>query len=668
MLFTIKEVASVAHQMGKRAFVEAYGGAGFDSTFEYYKRMGDWLIVHGINSVDQHLSYGTVRGARKRDYPQSFSDVAEWWANYRPHGEHLHRLSYALSQGVARNRVLVIPATTSGFLAARRHGPQTELENLRRANALLTQFLADHQVDYDFGDEYILEWLGDAQQRKLKVGQASYDLIVLPEQMTNLRRQTVTLLDAYLQAGGEIVSLGPAPQYVDGRASDLVADLFRRHAARVRVVENRESLLSEIQRRLPPLMEFDRELPKGVGLLQRHLADGTRLAMFNNAGPAAVRARVKTDGGAVEIWDALTGTTSEGVFAAAGKGKVAFDLDLAPAGSALLLIKQSGRSARPAPEPLATAIPAPNWTVEVESPNVLAIDYCDLKVNGAVYKSINALRANQRIWRGHGFEKPAWDNAVQFHNHVFDRNKFGPESGFTATFRFRVDDAVALQGMELAVEAPELYRVTVNGQAVDFGAAKPWLDQHLRSVSIERFAKTGDNVVEIVANPFDVRMELENVYIRGRFTVAADGPGFSISAPATLNLGSWAKQGYPFYGGSVRYSAAVDVPAGHDSIKVDLENWHGSMAEILLDGKPAALLQWPPYRAVISAGPGRHTVAVRVVSTPRNQFGPFHNPGKPRFTSSDSHHREFPEHQPSGSQYDFIDYGLNTTPRLAAVA
>ncbi|HWR50200.1 MAG TPA: glycosyl hydrolase, partial [Bryobacteraceae bacterium] len=130
MLFTIKEVASVAHQMGKRAFVEAYGGAGFDSTFEYYKRMGDWLIVHGINAVDQHLSYSTIRGARKRDYPQSFSDVAEWWANYRPHGEHLHRLSYALSQGVARNRVLVIPATTSGFLAARRHGPQTELENL----------------------------------------------------------------------------------------------------------------------------------------------------------------------------------------------------------------------------------------------------------------------------------------------------------------------------------------------------------------------------------------------------------------------------------------------------------------------------------------------------------------------------------------------------------
>src|SRR5574340_936814 len=257
MLFTIKEIASVAHQVGRRAFCEAYGAAGFDSTLEYYKRMGDWLVVHGINFLDQHLSYSTIRGSRKRDYPQSFSDVAEWWTYYRPHAEHLHRLSYAFSQGEERNRLLVIQATTSGYLVARRDGPLPELEKMRRENGELVQFLADHQVDYDTGDEYILEWLADALGNKLKVGKATYELVVLPDNLINLRHQTVALFERYLEGGGEILSLVAPPAYVDGRASGQVKSLFERYAARVHVVQGRPDLLKEIERRLPPRVGFD---------------------------------------------------------------------------------------------------------------------------------------------------------------------------------------------------------------------------------------------------------------------------------------------------------------------------------------------------------------------------------------------------------------------------
>ncbi|MGA2266569.1 MAG: IMP dehydrogenase, partial [Phycisphaerae bacterium] len=49
----IRQLASVAHQLGRRTLCEAYGVSGWDSTFEHYKRMGDWLLVHGINLIDQ---------------------------------------------------------------------------------------------------------------------------------------------------------------------------------------------------------------------------------------------------------------------------------------------------------------------------------------------------------------------------------------------------------------------------------------------------------------------------------------------------------------------------------------------------------------------------------------------------------------------------------------
>lgn len=668
MLFTIKEVASVANQMGRRAFAEAYGGAGFDSTIEYYKRMGDWLLVHGVNFIDQHLSYGTIRGARKRDYPQSFSDVAEWWSHYRQHADHLRRLGCALSQGQAHNRVLVIPATTSGFLFARRDGPHTELDKMRRENGELVQFLADHQVDYDLGDEYILEWLAEARPNQLAVGEAAYDLVVLPDNLVNLRRQTVEVLERYLEAGGKILTLVPPPAYVDGRPSDRVKALFDKHRASVHTVQGWPALLAEIHRRLRPRVTFDAAVPQGVGFLERQLADGSRLLMFNNAGPSQVKARATIEGGAIEVWDTVTGGMADGVFEPAGPGRISFDLDLAPAGSLLLLVKAAGKSAPRVPEPRFTRLKAANWRIDAESPNVLVLDYCDLKVNGAEHRGINVFRANHYVWQGHGFERPAWDNSVQFRNHVFERNRFGPESGFVATFRFQVSDAAALKGIELAVESPELYRIAVNGTPVDFTSASQWLDPHLKSLSIERLVSTGENVVTVSASPFDVRMELENIYIRGRFTVVPDAAGFRIAGSKPLGFGSWAGQGYPFYGGTVRYTADLEVPSGHNAVAIELTDWHGSMAEVLLDGKPASVLQWPPYRAVVVSAPGKHTLAVRAVSTPRNYFGPYHHPAKPRFTSSDGYYRDFPEHQPAGRQYDVIDYGLNTEPRISSAA
>jgi len=121
MLLTVKQVASAATQLGRpRVLSETYGGGGWRATLEDFKRMGDWEIVHGVNLVNQHLAYATTRGARKRDWPQSFSDAAEWWKDYRPHADHLARLSLAESSGRAAHRVLVLNPSTSAFLVARR--------------------------------------------------------------------------------------------------------------------------------------------------------------------------------------------------------------------------------------------------------------------------------------------------------------------------------------------------------------------------------------------------------------------------------------------------------------------------------------------------------------------------------------------------------------------
>ena len=71
--FEMFEIRSAANQFGKkRTLCEAYGAGGYHSTVYDYKRLGDYLLVGGINFIVQHLSLYSYAGYRKRDCPQSF--------------------------------------------------------------------------------------------------------------------------------------------------------------------------------------------------------------------------------------------------------------------------------------------------------------------------------------------------------------------------------------------------------------------------------------------------------------------------------------------------------------------------------------------------------------------------------------------------------------------
>ena len=665
MLFTIKQVASVAHQLDRRAFCEAYGVSGWDSTFEHYKRFGDWLMVHGINFIDQHLAFSTVRGARKRDHPQSFSDVSPWWPYYKLHGDYLGRVCYLLSQGTARNRLLVLEPTTSGFLWARRGSQTPELEELRRSTDRLVQFLADRQLDFDLADEYILQWFGKIDGRKIKVGKADYDLLVWPAHTVNLRHETLPLLKAYLEAGGEVLALADPAESVDGRPSSEVGELVKKYAPHWHSVSDLPQLETEVRRRLVPRISLDKPIPN-LGFLERFLDNGDRILFLANTGLHPVTATVTVPGGMLEEWDPVSGAITKASCHAATNGQLKLALNLPSAGSGLFLARKETSPPVAAP-PAASVSPMKqvNWQVLPDSLNVLVLDYCDLRVAGMDYSDVNTWRANWLVWQKHGFDRPAWDNAVQFKTRVFDRGPFPDTSGFMAAFHFQVTDPEILISLELALESPELYQVTVNGQTVSFREAVRWVDPRIKRISIAKLVHSGQNEVRISGQPFDVRMELENIYLLGKFGVVSGDKGFSLVAPEPLKFGSWAQQHYPFFSDSVLYQTEISIPEDKSHLRIDLPEWAGGVAAIILDGRQVAVLGWPPYSTEFPISAGRHEVSIRVISTPRNLFGPFHNTAKIRMKAWPAAWAEFPEHQPPGAAYDFVDYGLMKPPLLS---
>jgi hypothetical protein len=161
-------------------------------------------------------------------------------------------------------------------------------------------------------------------------------------------------------------------------------------------------------------------------------------------------------------------------------------------------------------------------------------------------------------------------------------------------------------------------------------------------------------------------MELENIYLLGDFQLSPQTKGFSIQE----GLGDWGfesgtRNGYPFYSGIVQYSTEVKLQGDERHLSIQLGEWQGSLVEVMIDKKTAKILAWPPYRAEIDLEtPGTHLVGVKVVSTPRNLFGPFHHPDKLRMRAWPAAWSDFPEHQPAGNLYDFIDFGLLQKPEI----
>ncbi|MCK4747334.1 MAG: hypothetical protein KAT15_09870, partial [Bacteroidales bacterium] len=187
----VKELRSVANQMGRvRTLSETYGGSGWDLTFEDMKRNGDWEYVLGVNLMNQHLSYQTLMGDRKHDFPQSFSYHVPWWKEYRSQADYFGRLSLAMSAGEQINEILVIEPTSSAWMYYSPGGEPTRLNDLESDFRSLVDEFERLQVEYDIGCENIIKDHGSVSEGQLVVGERSYHKVVLPESLCNLDTPT----------------------------------------------------------------------------------------------------------------------------------------------------------------------------------------------------------------------------------------------------------------------------------------------------------------------------------------------------------------------------------------------------------------------------------------------------------------------------------------------
>ncbi len=623
----VKEVSSVANQLGKhRVLSETYGGSGWDLNFVDQKRVADWQLALGINLFSQHLSLYSLRGYRKRDFPLSFLDHQPWWDSYRLLGDYIGRLSYALAQGDPCADILVLHPSSSTWAEYNPAGDDEALAKIEDSAKRLTKSLSQLQCFFDLGDDIILERHGQVTDAGLMVGNMTYSTVIIPT-VTTLRRSTFLLLQKFAANGGRIAAVGDLPSLLDGEESSALAEFMSSSQVK-RIAPDKVSLQQQLKEWPVAAVMLKEKTGKDLSAIYAHrrTLDSKQIVFlcsvdkkesydvsFQLAGPYYV-----------ECFDPITGDT-ETLQTYEQEGTYYIDLVFHPVGSHLLVIdpvrKAEAADRLQQPASPSSELTLGEWQITRQDPNALTINCCSVSLNGGEWEdpdnvvSIDdSLKDRLGIERGHIFSRQPW--------------MYSPEEGESrasvkARYTFRVNRELTGSVM-LAAESPDVFAVSVNDIPVQ-PTGSFYKDRAFVLYDIKEAVGSGDNHVVLETDQYGVLVTLESVYIVGDFALTRDGNSFSlVPEPASLPLGDWTTQGYPYYSGRMCYTASFDIPADGGPVFLKLADIQAVAARIYVNGGEMGVVGWPPYRLDVSeaCAPGRNEVTIEVMNSLQNLLGP----------------------------------------------
>ena len=645
IFLTAKQCSSVAHQFGRtRRLSETYGCTGWDFPFAGHKACGDWQYALGINYRCQHLAWYSMAAEAKRDYPASISYQSPWYRYYDTVESYFGRLGAALSDGEEQRDLLVIhpiESTWGIFIPSENCTPPMEKEAAKLVH--LTNLLLSENIDFDFGDEEMISRLGAVRKEKIEVNKASYTTVLLPE-MRTVRKSTLHLLKRFADKGGKVFFMGTPPEFVDGERS---ADAAKAYAAFTEVTEAALGKKVGDSARVVSVTEPDgHEIGPVLSLLKK-AEDHSVLFLCNHAEEfrdeqmkyglvrdrklAFPSAKVKLKGepgASIFELDLSTGKIWK-VKSAFSRGVHSFETSFAPLQSRLFFLTADNIANSDAPEAAvagrkAETLSETGWSFTPDDFNVLVLDHARYSVDGGKKSDRNFILKIDDELRKEKLGVEARGGAMV--QPWLSAKAPAPKTVLDLTLEYSFDcETVPASECYLAVERPEFYEIEVNGKKLEKKDAGFWCDICLRRLVLKpTLLKTGKNTIVLRSKYHQYLPGLESLFLLGDFGVRGET---LTAAPATLAIGDWVEQGFPYYAGNMTCRTAIDIRK-EDGAKTALviPEWRGVALAVSVNGSPRTVVAWPPYELDITGElkDGRNVIEITVLGHRRNAYGPFY--------------------------------------------
>lgn len=651
---TVKQLSSAARQLGKKyRMSETYGCTGWDFPFFGHKAIGEWQYALGVNMRCLHLTWYSMAGEGKRDYPACFSDHSPWFKQYSFLENHFARLGAVLSEGEEIRDLLVIHPIESLWSVLVKDIPLDNASSDKRkiqpgrkvldffdsdvcnkldqAHTDLTNLLLAENLDFDFGDEEMMSRLASTDGTIFRIGKAEYKQILIPELKT-VRSSTLELLSRFK---GRIYYLGEIPAFVDGRPSDKAAEYYKNFISaawdeltdkissehrRVSVTDANNTEAETVFFRLADCgdsftffivntsMGFTSDQKNGIMVRDRLIP----------CPDLTVKLALPFRGNIAEL-DPSSGTKKAIPYDYID-GKYVFKTALDIIGSRLFVIsdifgKCDSVPAEPqlsAPEPLQKET---SYACSCSEPNILVLDHASWETQNASSEKAEYILLLDDKLRAMMGEPPRGGKMEQpWHRKDNGIHKSMPIKLF---YTFECTDIPDCE-YYLTIENPEKFMIYINDVKLKQQKDGFYLDPAMVNLKFDStLLKKGKNTLKLVCDSFDRFTELEAIFIRGDFGVDTNG---RLTNPVSqLHIGDWCSQGLLNYAGNVTYFTEIDLKRAAD---IEFPQWRGSLIGLKIDDAEEIILAWAPFRNTIP--PGKHRLSITVYGHRRNAMGPFY--------------------------------------------
>lgn len=679
----VKQLASVTRQLGKKWLLsELYGCTGWQFNFKSHKAVGDWQTLFGINLRCQHLSWYTMEGESKRDYPASILHQSPWYPYYNDVESYFARFGAFMTEGSPICDVLVLNPIESVWAQtyigwANWINPMPHATDIRRLEdnyARLFHMLTDNHIDFDYGEEQMMEKYASVTRDEngtalLSVGQMSYRVVVVSG-METIRPTTMRLLLDFAAIGGKIIFAGDAPVCVNARRDDSPAAFAHEYgicvpfdgkvlAAAVRAVS---------QAPISVTLE-DGTSAEQVFVQMRNFGDSIGFVLLNtdrDKPTSQLTVRIEnTPYKAAECWDFETGTRYAADVASCGDTSI-LKTTLEAAGTRAFVLTDDADAELP-PLPQKTEVVdklniSGEFSYKCNELNVCVLDFARFRLNDSAWSDeAEILHIDRMVRKTVGIEIRGGEMLQPWFARLTDNSVY---RRIALEYTFDIEE-MPVGDLILAGERPERMHYAINGTPLfNDDVHSFWIDDCFKKMAIPHgVLKHGRNVITAETD-FMRTTNLEALYLIGDFGVRLNGNIRTLTTrPDTLRFGNLDTAAMPFYTDELTYLITPDkysslTCSDGERVKLAPTAFFGALIRVQADGMEEQRLIWDPYEAdVTDAVRNGKTIRVTVVGTRRNLFGPLHY--APRYYQNCGPGHFVTEGDNWTDDYALIDSGLH---------
>lgn len=677
--WVVKQLSSIARQLGKKwCLSELYGCTGWELSMKGQKRIGDWQTLLGINLRCHHLSWYTMEGEAKRDYPGSMLHQAAWYPYYAGVESYFARFGYFMSEGRPECDVLVlnpVESVWSQCYAGWTDWIFSKSEEVNRLEVMymrLFHMLMNNHIDFDYGEEQLMEkysgvGLDENGFPTLSVGEGHYHVVVVGG-METIRPNTLRILEEFIDLGGKVVFAGEVPAYVNAFHSEEPKRVSEKAC---RVEFDTEAVVREVRAGSHYDVKVIRESGESETEVFIQMRDwggshGLALLNLNNGVAKDVQVVCKAEANAhIECWDLETGAcyNADSIMRQNGE-TIIIKLHLLPAESkAFVITTKTDDSLLQMNQRYAhgEAISVHGkYEYRLAEDNVCVLDKACWRLADGEWSNVDeVLKIDRRIRENFGLEYRSGDMLQPWYTKKYHNDRCG---AIELQYEFEVED-MPKETIYLVGERPETMQYAINGVALSWNQSNGfWIDDCFKKMEIPKdVLKKGKNIIT-VQTAFSALTNVEAIYLVGKFGVVA---GTDINKLTVLpdRIGSQNLSQYhlPFYTGEITYYVTpemyqdIGLQAG-EQIYLLPKSEYASLYKVKTS-EGEQILYWDPYEANVSkAIAQKEVIEVTIVASRRNTFGPLHL--KPAIQGGYGPFSYMTEGEAWSDSYELLDNGL----------